>query len=314
MNNMSLTKFIELKDVKAKFREEFVKPTFSVKKDILAPVKTSKPQEIGTAFDYLLRFYASHINPNVKSDHWVAESSLEILGGCKDNDEIVITPNNQLARARNFDQIPKNFVKKCKELKIGVYSEYKAAIGLAKHNYESYLKTGDMSDDLICSSLDLAKIDVLKRAAYLIPLKRSPSSKTDLDDLRQLIAIINPETIKADHTCLLNPTFGPEANKLMSADGDLVIDDNFIDIKTVKNLKVDRRIFNQLIGYYTLYRIGGIRGMHSTNQITKLGVYFSRYGYLHTYEIEDIIDESRYLDFIEWFKKRALEFARAEDQ
>ena len=309
MNNLSLSKFIELPDVKAKFLEEFVKPTFSVKKDMLAPVITSKPQEVGTAFDYLMRFCASFNNPNKISRHWVAESSLQILGQCKEDEEVVVTPNNRLAKARNIEQIPKKIIKKFKELKNIAYSDYRDAINLAKKNFESYLKTGYMSDDLICSSLALAKIDVLKRAGYLLPLERSPSDTKDIEDLRQLISILDIETIKADHTCILNPVFGPEANKLMNADGDLVIDDTFIDIKTVRDLKLNRKIFNQLIGYYTLYRIGGIRDMPSTNQINKLGVYFSRHGYLHTYKIEDIINESTYLDFIEWFKVRALKFA-----
>ncbi len=35
-------------------------------------------------------------------------------------------------------------------------------------------------------------------------------------------------------------------------------------------------------------------------------IYFSRHGYLHPYKIEDIIDETTYSVFIEWFKKRAL--------
>ena len=145
-------------------------------------------------------------------------------------------------------------------------------------------------------------------SGYLPSLKGSKPAKKDLDDLRQLISVINTETIKTSHTCILNPCFGPEANKIMKADGDLVFDDTLIDIKTYKNLKMERRIFNQLIGYYTLYRIGGIRGMSPENEITKLGVYFSRHGYLHTYKVEDLIDESTYPDFIEWFKGRALEF------
>ena len=305
---MSLSEFIDLPDVKAKFREEFVKPVFRVKKEMLAPVETANPQMIGTAFDYLLRFYASYINPNVKSSHWVAEDSLEILDSCRNIDEVIITPNNRLAKARNIDRMQKKYVKKCKELKNRAYSEYKDALELAKNNYESYLKTGDMSDDLICSSLALAKMDVLKRASYLLPLESSPSEKKDMKDLRQLISIVNPETIQADHTCVLNPVFGSEASDLMRADGDIVIDDTLIDIKTVKNLKVDRKFFNQLLGYYTLYRIGGIRGMPPNNQINKLGVYFSRHRYLHTYRVEDLINESTYMDFITWFKKRAVEF------
>jgi len=108
---------------------------------------------------------------------------------------------------------------------------------------------------------------------------------------------------------VLNPIFGPEASQLLSSDGDLVLDDVLIEIKTVKNFKVDRRNFDQLLGYYTMYRIGGIRGMSPNNHISKLGIYFSRYGYLHLYKIDDIVDESSYLDFIEWFKKRAVELA-----
>ncbi len=42
--------------------------------------------------------------------------------------------------------------------------------------------------------------------------------------------LIQGEAIKADHTCVLNPVFGPEANKLMNADGDLVIDNIFIEM------------------------------------------------------------------------------------
>ena len=64
-------------------------------------------------------------------------------------------------------------------------------------------------------------------------------------------------------------------------------------------------IFNQLIGYYTLYRIAGINGITENRKINKLGVYFSRYGYLHLYDIEDIIDETIFPEFIDWFKERA---------
>ena len=305
---MSLSKFIELPDVKAKFKQESEKPRFSIDKPLLAPVITSNPPKIGTAFDYLLRFYANYLNPNAVSNQWVAEASLGLLNDIKDNDTVLITPNFRLGKAPDAVDLTKGFIENCKELKYQCHSEAKLTIETAKKNLRSYLKTGKMGDKLIASALDLAKLDVLWRAGYLHPKKRSKPDKNDMEDLRNLISIINPETIKADHTCVLNPIFGPKATKLMSADGDIVIDDILIDIKTVKNLKVDRSIFNQLIGYYTLYRIGGIRGMPSSNQINKLGVYFSRHGYLHTYQVEDIINESTYLDFIEWFKQRAFEF------
>ncbi len=90
MNNLSLSKFIELPDVKNKLRQEFEKPRFSVDKPLLAPVITSNTQKIGTAFDYLLRFYANYLNPNEVSSKWVAEKSLEILNDLKDDDAFLI--------------------------------------------------------------------------------------------------------------------------------------------------------------------------------------------------------------------------------
>lgn len=308
MNNLSLSEFIGLLDVKARLGQEFVKPRFSASKPLLAPVVTSNPQKIGTAFDYLLRFYANYLNPNALSHQWVADKSLEILNDIKDDDAVLIAQNFRIGKARNTNKPPKSFIENCKKLKYQCHSEAKITIETSKKNLGSYLKTGKMSDKLIASALNLAKLDVLYRARYLPAKRHLETDKKDMEDLRQLFSIINPKTFEADHTCVLNPVFGPEATKLMRADGDIVIDDVFIDIKTVKNLRVDRRIFNQLLGYYALYRIGGIQGVPPNYKITKLGVYFSRYGYLHTYEVEDLAKESKYLDFIAWFKKRALEF------
>ncbi len=308
MNSLSLSGFIKLPDVKDKLRQEFEKPPFSVDKRLLAPVLTSNPQKIGIAFDYAMRFYLNYLNSNAMSSKWVAEKSLEILNEIKDNDSVIITPNFELIKVRNIDESPEGFIEGWKKVKYKYYSQAKITIKTAKKNHKSYLKTGKMSDKLIASALDLAVLDVLDTAGYVPPLKKTKPDKNDMEDLRQLISIINPNLFKADHTCVLNPNFGPKAAKLMSAAGDIVIDNILIDIKTYKDLKVDRKIFNQLIGYYTLYRIGGIQGMPSNNQINKLGVYFSRHGYLHTYRVEDLINESTYLDFIAWFKKRALKF------
>jgi len=306
VNNLSLSKFIELPDVKARLRQEFVKPRFSEDKPMLAPVKTANTSKIGIAFDYLMRFYAKYLNLNAVSNQWVAEKALEILNVIKDNDTVETPPNSRLRKVSDIDESPKSFIEDWKKVKYKYHSQAKITIETAKKNYKSYLKNGKMDDKLIASALDLATLDVLVTAGYVPPLKRSKPDKNDMEDLRQLIAIINPDTIKAEHTCVLNPSFGPEATKLMNAEGDIVIDDILIDIKTVNNLKVDRKIFNQLLGYYTLYRIGGIQGMPSSNQINKLGIYFSRHGHLHTYKVEDLVNESSYLDFIEWFKERAL--------
>jgi hypothetical protein len=55
---MSLTTFLEQNsDVRAQFLAHFKKPDFTLKLPILAPPLTESYGLVGTAFDYLLRFY-----------------------------------------------------------------------------------------------------------------------------------------------------------------------------------------------------------------------------------------------------------------
>ena len=76
---MSLSKFLKIEDVKKKFQECFSKTKFAVKKEILAPPLTKNYGRVGTAFDYLLRFYLKYLNPQADTHRWVAELSLEGL-------------------------------------------------------------------------------------------------------------------------------------------------------------------------------------------------------------------------------------------
>jgi len=76
---MSLTKFLKEKDVKRKFQEFFPKPRFTAKKEILAPPLTENYSLVGTAFDYLLRFFIEYSYEQTISNKWVAENSLKLL-------------------------------------------------------------------------------------------------------------------------------------------------------------------------------------------------------------------------------------------
>ena len=138
----------------------------------------------------------------------------------------------------------------------------------------------------------------------------------DIKRLNNLITLVDPRLFKAKKICLLNPTFKKASELVKGADADLVIDDMLIDIKTTKYLQNKQDYFNQLIGYYTLYRIGGISGMPATNKIKRLGIYFSRHGYLQLYNIKDITiikDKDKFSEFVEWLKERAIqEFGKSD--
>jgi hypothetical protein len=130
--------------------------------------------------------------------------------------------------------------------------------------------------------------------------------KHDVQDLKNLIGAIEPRLFKARKLCLLNPTFGKASLLVGGADADLVIDDTIIDIKTTKNLTCLPRDFHQLIGYYVLHQIGSIGETRAKLKIKNVAIYFSRFAYLHSFEIKEIIEPSTFPEFLKWFETRAL--------
>ncbi|KKM01668.1 hypothetical protein LCGC14_1792120 [marine sediment metagenome] len=319
-NIMSLTKFLKLNEVKIKFREFFPKPRFSIQRELLAPPLTRHYSKVGTAFDYLLRFYVKYLYPEAICNKWIAENSrvllkLIILEKQLDKDSRLPISSKETAILDKFfinlinsiesnnaiyeykDQI--TFIEHC-------YHKVDRIISDAKENYSMFLLNGNITNTLLESTLLLAQVDNIYRARR-ISENLGIFDQMDIKDLRNLISLVNQKELKPNNVCILNPNFGQASLMVGGADADLIIDDMLIDIKTTKNLKMDREYYNQLIGYYTLYRIGGVNNTTMNIDIKKLGVYFSRHGYLHLYNIEDIIDETEFSKFIKWFKEKAIQ-------
>ncbi|GAB4317918.1 MAG: hypothetical protein Kow0084_17600 [Pseudothermotoga elfii] len=61
---MSLTSFLKDKDVKNALERTFKKPQFNLQAELLAPPLTNNYSLVGTAFDYLFRFYIKRLNPD----------------------------------------------------------------------------------------------------------------------------------------------------------------------------------------------------------------------------------------------------------
>jgi hypothetical protein len=92
------------------------------------------------------------------------------------------------------------------------------------------------------------------------------------------------------------------------ADADIIIDDMIIDIKTTKHLRLLPEDYYQLIGYYVLSLLGKLNGGRSRGKIKRLGIYFSRYGYLYTFNVKDIIiNPGSFATFLEWFQQKAAQ-------
>lgn len=285
---MSLTSFLQNQDVKQRFRQEFAMPKMAVKREVLAPPLSTRYSLVGTAFDYLLRFYLKRLNPEAVTKRWVAEL-------------VLASPFSPLLQDVVFD-LSSGKVVRFRETELTRKAQW--IIEQAKADYADYLSSGQMTDRLIESALRLAQLDPIIRAG-VIDEDLGNVHREDVDDLRQLISLVEPQLFKASRLCLLNPTFGEASLLVGGADADLVLDDTIIDVKTTKNLRLERGHFDQLIGYFVLHEIAGVGGLTPRPAITKVGVYFSRFGYLYTIDLSSIIHPETFPGFVEWFIARA---------
>lgn len=297
---MSLTSFLKNKDVKSKFRQTFPKLKVRINTEMLAPPLTQHYSLMGTSFDYLVRFLLMRLNSNAISGKWVAEAASDLLldacldGGPSDN-ETTQKLMDAMENDMDFDYL-------C------LASNNAELVGSAKKHLSDFIEHGIISDELLKSSINLAKIDLIYRAGY-IDKTTGEFDEFDLKDLKRLVGIFKSECFDSKDICILNPTFGVASQMVGGADADFIIDDMLIDIKTTKSPDLKEDYFHQVIGYYTLHRIGGIDGVSSKHTINKLGIYSSRYAHLHIIDVHDIIDEATFLEFSEWFTDKANEVA-----
>jgi hypothetical protein len=275
---MSLSTFLkDNADVRARFRAEFEKPKLSAQKEMIAsPFTTSYTTvdytRVGTAFDYLLRFKLMHLNKVTEtSRRWIAENAVVSLAG------------NKLA------------FKKSQKIVVD-----------AKEHLSTFLKTGEMSENLIKSSLLLATLDPIFRSGFGIEHIGRVNPDT-IKDLTNLITLIDLEMFRAKSNCLLNPTFGKASELIGGADADLIIDGTLIDIKTTINFRFDEAFFQQLMGYYSLNCINSEDRFGEDSEIKTIAIYYARHGYLQKIQLDEIVDRVTFPQFLKWFKNEILE-------
>jgi hypothetical protein len=160
----------------------------------------------------------------------------------------------------------------------------------------------------------LARIDVLYRAAWFDQKIRPLPAVTDeilrLLDLFDPVARLSPKAI-----CFLNPIF-VASPKVGGADGDLVVDDRLIDLKTTARPQVSLNNLLQLAGYAALHRMDGIvmgRGTYLPPFQT-VGMYFARFGEFVHWRLDELFPGDGFDRFCEVFEAEIadLERQRAE--
>ena len=127
----------------------------------------------------------------------------------------------------------------------------------------------------------------------------------DVENLRNLVTTLKPDTFRAKNLCPLNPTFSLESIIPRAADADFLKDETLIDIKTTKNPKLTKSYITQLLGYVTLNEIGNVGGQSPKPTINKIAIYFARHASLHVMDLSEVITTETYPDFVAWFVEEA---------
>jgi hypothetical protein len=131
-------------------------------------------------------------------------------------------------------------------------------------------------------------------------------NQQDIQDLKNLSAILDPNQFKTSGEVFINPTFGLASFSVGGADADLIIDGLLIDVKVTKDFKFTLKYFRQLMGYYVLSVLNKKyeHGYDDAYDIDRIGIYFARHGYLHVLNLQDIVNADTFPTFLEWFETR----------
>ncbi|HEX9770062.1 MAG TPA: hypothetical protein VGA50_12895 [Kiloniellales bacterium] len=266
---MSLTSLLdENRDVRDFLRAAFKKPKVSQKPPLLVPAKTRNYGLVGTAFDYLVRLTTKRMNPTAyERGHWVAESAIPRL------------PSRLRKAAR-------------------------ATTKSARQEASQFLASGTRTDALLSSLLCLAQLDTVFRTGRFAQLVGQPADPDDVADLEELAEQMPESGLAAKQMCVLNPTFGEASRAVGGADADLVLDETLYEIKTTVEPPVAQEHFHQLVGYYLLYRIGGLDGVRGQPSINRVGFYYSRQAQFFSWGIEDVVGSTPLLEAVTWFARR----------
>jgi len=151
-------------------------------------------------------------------------------------------------------------------------------------------------------------------------LNRDAIEDNILDEMIDLFGLLCEQSWGNGDIMFENPRFGYYRH-ILPGEGDFIVDDLLVDIKTTESREFTNSFWRQLLLYYllndvqrTLFEAEEVsrsgREMFNDKypEITRVGIYFARYGELRTVEIQDIIDDTnRYEKFRAWIVDRAIE-------
>ena len=140
-----------------------------------------------------------------------------------------------------------------------------------------------------------------------------------VEEMQSLFGLLRESEWTDGERVIERPSFGGHRH-LLPGEGDFIVDDLLVDIKTTEDQSFTNAFWRQLLMYYVLNDVQRI--LHEVDgrtygkepfegkypEINRVGIYYARYGELQTVDMNAIIDDrNQYETFRAWIVDRAIE-------
>jgi len=106
----------------------------------------------------------------------------------------------------------------------------------ARNLYESFIEDCLFTDELISAALCFSSSRRSRRSGVFNEADLVTFDERDITDLKQLMSLARKQDFSSRKACYLHPALSSTRSNT-----DIIIDDRLIQIKTMKNLVLDRR-------------------------------------------------------------------------
>jgi hypothetical protein len=180
---------------------------------------------------------------------------------------------------------------------------------------QDYIEGAASLPELANACCHMALLDVLHRSNKYFPANfNTIDFSVEEKEILDLLQVVPKDFYEDRGGILLNPTLGlvheeKRSQHVLGADADIINGSILIDIKTVSNCTVTSDILNQLLGYFILCREKR-RNSETFPNIERVGVYFSRHGFLWDMSTEEWLNHPEFSvaekTFLSLYKNRAV--------
>lgn len=289
--NISVTHFIEMPDVRQEFSEKCPNRGPNVTSNLLIDSDASHPSTVGSGFDYLCSFWLDRYT--------------DLRNGIRDfrywsfRDEPKPIKNAFEARKRYLEEgkVSRELMKAA--LLFAQWDRY-----ALQRSRISHINRGHFTED-----------DVQGQVREPDETRLGDFDEDDIIVLSGLFSLLTEECPLDGETSYVEPDFG-RRTYILKGEGDCLIDNTLIDVKTTIDGTWKNEYWKQLVSYVLLNSINNqlIEGEYHGNykseypEIEQFGIYFARYGELVTYPVSSLFKNERTFErFRAWFAERAIE-------